>query len=45
MIVKWDRIAKVGNHNSYRIITTIGSTIFINEIEFSVASMQYNMKS
>lgn len=35
----------MGNHAQYRIITTVGGGVFINDMQFSVATMQYTLKS
>jgi hypothetical protein len=43
--VKWDCVKKTGNHFFYSLITTIGGNIFMNDMEFSLATMQYTLKS
>jgi hypothetical protein len=36
---------KQGNHFCYSLLTSLSSQLLANELEFSVASMQYTMKS
>jgi hypothetical protein len=38
-------VKKIGNHFAYTLMTTIGSQIFINDMDFSVSTMQYALKS
>ena len=44
-IVIWKEIKKNSKYSSYYLITSIGTNILINTLDFDVASMQYQLKS
>lgn len=45
LLVIWKEIKRNSKYSSYNLITSIGTNIVINTLEFDVASMQYQLRS